>query len=159
MRILCLELMTRIVERKDVQKLSLGYCGKCELIEQNDDIVRYAYSGENWNDEMSQSGDIDLLDGIICISKKCLEEPEIHIKNRKMPSGKRNIIEKRIVHTPSIGNHILERTIVIEKKCKNEFKRMATSEVDCYLAYVLLIKVFEAYQRDGILPNKEAFLQ
>ena len=64
MRILCLELRTRIVERKDVQKLSLGYCGKCELIEQNDDIVRYAYSGENWNDEMSQSGDIDLLDGI-----------------------------------------------------------------------------------------------
>lgn len=33
MRILCLESRTRIVERKDVQKLSLGYCGKCELIE------------------------------------------------------------------------------------------------------------------------------
>lgn len=142
-----------------MQKLSLGYCGKCELIEQNDDIVRYAYSGENWNDEMSRSGDIDLLDGTICISKRCLEEPEIHIKNKKTPSGKRITIEKRIVHTPSIGKHIVERDIVIEKKCKNEFKRMATGEVDCYLAYMLLIKIFEAYQGNGILPNEETFLQ
>ena len=57
--------------------LSLGYCGKCKLIEQNDDVVRYAYSG-----------DIELLDGIICIYKRCLEEPEIHIKIRKCLQGK-----------------------------------------------------------------------
>ncbi len=53
--------------------LSLRYCGKCNLIYQDDNIVRYVYSGENWNDENLISGDIDLLDGVICIYKKCLE--------------------------------------------------------------------------------------
>ena len=101
--------------------MSLGYCGKCKLIEQNDDVARYTYSGENWNDDNSQSGDIELLDGIFCIYKRYLEEPEIHIKNKKMTLGKRTAIEKRIVHTPSVGNHILNGDIVIEKKCKNKF--------------------------------------
>ena len=139
--------------------MSLGYCGKCKLIEQNDDVARYTYSGENWNDDNSQSGDIELLDGIFCIYKRYLEEPEIHINNKKMPLGKRTAIEKRIVHTPSVGNHILNGDIVIEKKCKNKFKRMAASEVDCYLADKLLTKIFEAYQREGTLPNEESFLQ
>ena len=145
--------------RKDVSDLSLGYCGKCKLIEQNDDVARYAYSGENWNDNNSQSGDIELLDGIICIYKRCLEEPEIHIKNKKMPSGKRITIKKRIVHTPSIEKHVANGDIIIENKCKNEFKRVATSKVECYLANVLLVNLFEAYQRDGILPDKESFFQ
>ena len=139
--------------------LSLGYCGKCKLIEQNDDDVRYSYSGENWNRENSRAGDIDLLDGVICVFKRCLEEPEIHINNKKMPSGKRKIIEKRIVHTPAIEKHIADGDIVIEKKCKNEFKRMITSEVDCYIAHMLLNRIFETYQRDGELPKEESFLQ
>ena len=94
-----------------------------------------------------------------CIFKRCLEEPEIHVKNKKMPSGKRTTIEKRIIHTPSIGKHLIDEDIVIEKKCKNEFKRMAMSEIDCYLAYILMNKIFEAYQRDGMLENEESFLQ
>ena len=100
-----------------------------------------------------------MLDGIICIYKRCLEEPEIHVKNKKMPSGKRIAIEKRIVHTSSVGKYILNGDIVIEKECKNEFKRMAASGVDCYLADKLLKKIFEAYQREGTLPNEESFLQ
>lgn len=139
--------------------LSLGYCGKCKLIYQDDNVVRYVYSGENWNDEKSISGDIDLLDGEILIYKKCLEEPEIHMKVEKTPSGKKRIYEKRIVHTPSIGKHIGNREIVIEKKCKNEFKIYTTSDNDCYLAGKLLIKIFEAYQKDGKLPEEETFIQ
>lgn len=50
--------------------LSLGYCGKCKLIYQDDNVVRYVYSGENWNDEKSISGDIDLLDGEIWMKEK-----------------------------------------------------------------------------------------
>ena len=139
--------------------MSFGYCAKCKLIEQNDEIARYAYSGENWNDNNSQSGDIDLLDGVICIFKRCLEEPEIHIKNKKMPSGKSTSFEKRIVHIPAIGKHIADGNIVIEKKCKNEFMRVTVSEVDGYLASYLLVKVFEKYQRGGILPEEESFIQ
>ena len=139
--------------------LSLGYCGKCKLIYQDDNIIRYAYSGENWNDDKSISGDIDLLDGVICIYKKCLEEPEVHIKVKKSSSGKKHTYEKRVVHTPSIGMHIANREIIIEKKCKNEFKRYITSDNDCYLAGKLLIKIFEAYQKNGKVPETEAFIQ
>ena len=67
--------------------------------------------------------------------------------------------EKRIVHTPSIGEHIANGEMVVEKKCKNEFKRTITSENDCYLADRLLIKIFVAYQRAGVLPEEEAFIQ
>ncbi len=144
---------------KVVMELSLGYCGKCKLVYQDDNIVRYMYSGENWNDEKSISGDINLMDGMICIYKKCLEEPEVHIKVKKSSSGKKYTYEKRIVHTPSIGEHIANREIVIEKKCKNEFKRYTTSDNDCYLAGKLLIKIFEAYQKDGNVPEEEVFIQ
>lgn len=144
---------------KDVTEMSLGYCGKCKLIYQDDNIVRYAYSGENWNDKKSVSGDINLLDGVICIYKKCLEEPEIHIKVKKFPSGRKRTYEKRIIHTPSIGKHIAEGEIVVEKKCKNEFQRMKESINDCYLASKLLNHIFEEYQKDGSVPEEVAFIQ
>lgn len=34
---------------------------------------------------------------------------------------------------------------------------MTTSEVDSYLAFKLLVRIFEAYQQDGILPAEETF--
>ena len=63
------------------------------------------------------------------------------------------------MHTPSIGEHIANKGIIIEKKCKNEFKRTITSENDCYLAGKLLIKIFEAYKKDGVVPVEEVFIQ
>ena len=151
--------MTMKLLVKVVMELSLGYCGKCKLVYQDDNIVRYMYSGENWNDEKSISGDINLMDGMICIYKKCLEEPEIHIKVKKSPSGRKRTYEKRIVHTPSIGEHIANGEIVIEKKCKNEFKRLSIGENDCYFAYKLLNLIFNAYQKEGVVPEEEAFIQ
>lgn len=139
--------------------MSLGYCGKCKLVYQDDEIARYAYARENWNDNESVAGDMNLLDGVIAIYKKCLEEPEIHIKKKKTASGKKVTYEKRIIHTPSIGMHIEDGNIVIEKKCKNEFNRSESNDVKCYLAYRLLVKIFEAYQKDGVLPSEECFLQ
>lgn len=139
--------------------MSLGYCGKCKLVYQDDEIARYAYAGENWNDNESVAGDMNLLDGVITIYKKCLEEPEIHIKKKKTASGKKVTYEKRIIHTPSIGMYIEDGNIVIEKKCKNEFHRSESNDVECYLAYRLLVKIFETYQKDGVLPSEECFLQ
>ena len=81
---------------KDVVDLSLGYCGKCKLIYQDNNIARYVYFGENWNDENSISGDINMLDGVICIYKKCLEEPEVQIKVKKFSSGKNILMKKEL---------------------------------------------------------------
>ena len=140
--------------------MSLGYCGKCMLIDEDNGMAIYSYSGENWNDEgVSKSGDIKLQDGVIIINKCCLEEPEIHRKLLKMPSGKKRMIEKRIICSPSIAKHIHDGNIIIEKPCKNDFARDGYSSIKYYLAYHLLYKIFETYQKEGKLPDFEVFVQ
>lgn len=81
--------------------MSLGYTGMCKKELEDDEIVIYSYAGENWNDDgKSKSGDSLLCDGSFIIHKDCFEEPEIHSKSKRMPSGRKKIIEKRITHVP-----------------------------------------------------------
>lgn len=133
--------------------MSLGYIGKAKKMDEDEKYVIYLYSGENWNDKNSESGDVDLLDGEILINKKCLEEPIIHTKIKK-----KKIYEKRIVHTVNIQKYIDDGEIVIQKKCKNEFHRSGYSEID-YFAYMLLNKIFEEYQKVGELLEEVSFIQ
>lgn len=68
--------------------MSLGYTGMCKKELEDDEVVIYSYSGENWNDGgKSKNGDSLLCDGRFTIYKDCLEEPEIHAKLKRMPSG------------------------------------------------------------------------
>ena len=138
--------------------MSLGYCGKCKIIEQSEEIVIYGYSGENWNNPESKDGDRNLLDGRICIYKRCLEEPEIHVKTKRMKNGRKTIYEKRIIHSPSISEHIINNDIIIEKRCKNEFSRSLGTQED-YIALILLFDIFREYQSKGSLPQEVAFIQ
>ena len=57
--------------------MSLGYCGKCQKIDEDCDMILYLYSGENWNDENSNWGDIALLDGQFIIHKSKVPSIEI----------------------------------------------------------------------------------
>jgi len=139
--------------------MSLGYTGMCKKELEDDELVIYSYSGENWNDsEKSKSGDVLLYDGSFVIYKDCLEKPEIHTKLKKMPSGRKKIIEKRITHVPDIIKYVNDKRIVMEKECKNAFKRGATMPID-YIAYMLILHIFERFQLDGELPEKESFIQ
>lgn len=139
--------------------MSLGYNGMCKKELEDDELVIYSYSGENWNDSgKSKSGDRLLCDGSFIIYKDCLEEPEIHTKLKRMPSGRKKIIEKRITHVPDIIECVNDKRIIVEKECKNAFRRGATMPID-YIAYLLILHVFERYQLDGELPEKENFIQ
>ncbi len=139
--------------------MSLGYTGTCKKELEDDKLVIYSYSGENWNDGgKSKSEDSLLYDGSFVIYKDCLEEPEIHTKLKKMPSGRKKIIEKRITHVPDIIEYVNDKRIVVEKECKNAFKRGVTMPID-YIAYLLILHVFERYQLDGELPEKVNFIQ
>ena len=138
--------------------MSIGYVGKCRMEMEDDEVAIYSYSGENWNDGgKSQRGDRELYDGSFIIYKDCLEEPEIHIKRKKMPSGRTKLVEKRIVHFPNLFEHLENRKIVIEKECKNAFK-VQEMPID-FIASQLLLHVFERYQLEGELPEKEMFFQ
>ena len=110
--------------------MSLGYCGVCIKQEESEDKVRYSYSGENWNDGgKSKSGDCKLQDGIFVIYKSNLSDMEICI----------------------------ESGVVVEKECKNAFKRYTGNSMD-YIAFRLLNKIIDAFQRDGVFPDREAFI-
>lgn len=139
--------------------MSLGYTGMCKKELEDDEIVIYSYSGENWNDGgKSKSGDSLLYDGSFTIYKDCLEQLEIHTKLKKMPSGRKKMSKKGITHVPNIYKHIENGKIVIEKECKNAFKRYDDASID-YIAYMLLIHIFEKYQLGGCLVEKEGFIQ
>jgi len=139
--------------------VSLGYTGMCKKELEDDEIVIYSYSGENWNDDgKSKSGDSLLYDGSFIIYKDCLEEPEIHTKLKRMPSGRKKMVEKRITHTLELSKHIENKKVFVEKECKNAFRRGATMPID-YIAYRLILHIFERYQLDGELPEIESFIQ
>ena len=139
--------------------MSLGNEGTCKLIDQDDEIAIYAYSGANYNGNCEEQKQHRLdYDGVILIHKRCLEEPEIHTSIKRRPSGRKYESVKRITHVPSIDDHIRCGDIVIEKECCNAFRRGSASETD-NIAHAVLIKIFEFYQKNGRLPDKEGFIQ
>ena len=139
--------------------MSLGYTGMCKKELEDDEMVIYSYSGENWNDGgKSKSGDSLLYDGSFIIYKECLEEPEIHTKLKRMPSGRKKIVEKRITHTLELSKYLETKKVFVESECKNAFRRGATMPID-YIAYRLILHIFERYQLDGVLPEIESFIQ
>lgn len=139
--------------------MSLGYEGVCKLVEQDEEFVIYAYSGANINDnyELRKLHTLD-YDGEILIYKRCLEEPEIHTKIKRRPSGRKYEEVKRITHLPSVGEHISNGDVVVTKECFNAFRRYGSVDVD-YIAYQLIFKIFQSYQENGFLPEKEVFIQ
>jgi hypothetical protein len=116
-----------------------------------------SYSGENWNDGKSISGDAALFDGEIQIKKSSLEEPEIQEKIRKMPNHGKNLVKKRTTHFVDIQQKIDHGDIVIIRECKNEFSRYSAGVK--YLATRLLHHIFDEYQETGKLPQKTGFIQ
>jgi hypothetical protein len=136
--------------------MSLGFLGYAKIENENNEYAIYVYSGENWNDEKSKSGDALLFDGKIQIKKSSLEEPEIHQKLKKMPNHRKKIVTKRITHIPNIQQKINEGDVQILQPCKNEFCRYGN---DCFLAYKLLCQIFEKYQETGKLPKDVQFIQ
>ena len=93
---------------------------------------------------------------MITIYKRCLEEPEIHSWLRRMPSGKKKLVAKRIPHFPSVDEHIQNGDIMIDKECKNAFCKGYSFD---YIAYRLLVHIFVNYQKKGELPEKDSFIQ
>ena len=138
--------------------MSLGYSGVCKLLEQDEEVAIYAYSGANINDEATQGEHRLDYDGEILIYKRCLEEPEIHAKIKRRSSGRKYESVKRITHLPNILRHVENGEVVIEKECRNAFRRHGDTEID-YIAHTLLIKIFIYYQENGQLPEKEGFIQ
>lgn len=87
---------------------------------QDEKTVIYEYGGYNWNEEQFRNG-FHIYDGIITIHRDCFVEPEIHEKLKKMPSGKKKLVTKRIPVGVDYPKYIEDGLIAIEN-CSNCWK-------------------------------------
>ena len=113
--------------------MSIGYCGRIELFDEDEFTAIYRYCGENWNDDSETRGDIHALDGEIYINKRCLEI--------------------------DLYEALKRGDVEIAKPCTSEYsKSRRTGPERMYFALKLLRKVFTQYQEHGKLPEKCSFI-
>lgn len=140
--------------------MSLGYVGRCRLEAEDENTAIYSYTGENWNIPEELASELEGIEGSFVISKRSLEEPEIHVKKQRVGKGKNRVVEKVITHTPDISKHLSDGDITIESLCGVD--RMESDETGTDLPRVvrhLLHHVYEHYMKEGALPAKDAFIQ
>ena len=136
--------------------MSLGYVGHARLEAEDAEIAIYSYTGENWNvrDEAIRKR-LESTIGQITIDKSCLIEPELHSKVRRMPNGRKKLVEKRIIRHPDISELISDGSIVVDELCGVDAE--ASDYRPCIYIRLLHI-IFESYQLNGRLPEKEGFI-
>lgn len=136
--------------------MSIGFVGYCILESEDSMMATYKYSGANWNVPHDSEDEL-AYDGVFRIKKSCLIEPEIHNKTIRKSNGKKVQRLKRIIQFPDIVSKWEKGDITIEQPCKRKF--LCYEIPFDYIAYMLLINIFEKYQEHGFLPEKAAFMK
>ena len=75
--------------------MSMGYGARATLVLEDAETAIYTYGGFNWDIPSCKNPDY-VQDGLLTIPRDCLPESEIHARWRRMPSGKKRWIEKRV---------------------------------------------------------------
>ena len=121
-------------------------------ISEDEKSVIYEYGNYNLNIPEYRNEN-HVFDGTITIQKDCFAEPEIHEKVKKMPSGKKKTIVKRIPVDVHYGDMLYDGRIVVEN-CSNCW--MVTDDelkID-KMVFHFLFYVFLRYQEQGEIPEK-----
>lgn len=138
--------------------MSLGYGGVCRKALEDEETVIYTYRGENLNLPRGERERVEAIEGMFTIQKSALEEPEIHEKVVRGPNGRKRLVRKKITHFPNICAHIEDGTVKVDELCGVD---VAFKEQGMHprCASILLGRVFQRYMEDGVLPDKEGFIQ
>lgn len=75
--------------------MSRGIGAFAKKVLEDDTSVLYEYGAYNWNESKYQNLE-RIRDGSIWIPKSCFSEPEIHEKLKRIPSGRKRMVIKRI---------------------------------------------------------------
>ena len=129
--------------------MSIGIGAFAYLVTEDENTVMYEYGNYNLNDNRFRNEDYK-CDGIITICRDCFQEPKIHKKMKKMPSGKRKLVIKRIVVDVDYLSMIQEERIMIENS-KNCWSRCENG-IDI-MAMRLLSNLFKEFQIEGKIPK------
>lgn len=131
--------------------MSIGIGAHANKIADDDHTVIYEYGGYNLNDPKYRNED-HIYDGTITIQRECFAEPEIHEKLKKMPSGKKKLITKRIPVTVHYGEMIEDGRIVVEN-CSNCWRTSENYFHIDVMASKILFYIFLRYQEEGEIPE------
>ena len=137
--------------------MSIGEGARASLIAWDDNEVVYVYGGYTFNDKRFLNEN-NLLDGVITIQRKCFTEPEIHKKLKKMPSGRKKLITKRIPVSVDYEAMIENGTITVENcsNCWRTYERIPGVDV---AALRLLFIIFSNYQKEGKIPEHVSYFK
>lgn len=130
--------------------MSKGICAFVKLVLEDSETVIYEYGSYNLNDAKYYD-EKRICDGIITIDRNCFAEPKIHKKMKKMPSGRKKLIIKRIPVHVDYNKMISDGRIVIEN-CINCWECYSNRNTDI-MASPILFHLFLQYQIDGKLPE------
>lgn len=136
--------------------MSLGYAGHAWLEAEDDEIAIYSYTGENWSVRDGDARDaLKSEEGQFTISKSCLIELAMHRKVKRLPGGRKGRVGKAIVRHPNLAGVMACGDIVVGKLCGVDTEAFGYRPC-IYLC--LLRHIFESYQLNGRLPEKEGFV-
>ncbi len=134
--------------------MSLGIGAHANLILEDDKTVMYEYGSYNLNETEYRPRN-NIYDGLITISRDCFAEPEIHEKLKRVPSGRKKLIIKRIPVDVNYTQMISEGKIIVEN-CSNCWRVSTENNVDI-MALRILFVLFRQYQVDGKLPESAGY--
>ena len=129
--------------------MSLGFGGMARLAMQDENILIYEYAAYNLNEEECRNPD-RIYDGIITICRDALVEPEIHEKLKKMPSGRKKNIIKRIRVDVDYDSLFKNGKIIVEN---SKYCWKVLDHGQGIAAMKLLYIIFNRYQIEGEIPE------
>lgn len=131
--------------------MSKGIGAHANLVASDENTVIYEYGGYNLNDPRYLNKD-HIYDGVITIQRDCFAEPEIHEKLKKMPSGRKKLITKRIPVDVHYGEMIEDGRIIVEN-CSNCWRTTEDGfHIDVMVGH-LLFYIFLRFQEEGMIPE------
>ena len=129
--------------------MSMGCGAVCRKVSTDSQSVLYEYYAYNLNEEPLRNPN-KIYDGTIFIQTACLVEPDIHIKLKRMPNGRKKIIEKRIPVEMDLSEHMSSGSIEITNS--SHAWHFDSDGIDS-MAILLCRKMIRKYQESGDLPD------
>jgi len=130
--------------------MSMGYGAYAHLIDEDETMVMYSYSCYDVCDpEYPHFKEME--DGEIYVSRDAFVEPDIHRKLKRMPSGRKKVIEKRIPKDVDFKKLYSEGKIKIKNASGTWMINPDGADV---MAFHLIFQLFSEYQTQGMIPLK-----
>lgn len=131
--------------------MSRGFGGSARIVLQDENTAVYEYAPFNLNEPEYRNSE-HTYDGLITISKDSMVEPEIHEKLKRMPSGRKKLIVKRIRRDVNYSALLDAGKITIENSCYC-WHLVGTEKNIGMIAMRIVFRIYDHYQDEGTLPE------